>query len=145
LEYKREDGSGESAELETKTFLFHDLLHYSLESTANLSGGFFGLLNSGKTYAELSGKMDSEPEYDTIEIRHIEQAVGTLTGLSKGSGTPHEAIESLRNILSAYGEEMSPWLTAETLTKALERYRQVLGHWNSLKFGETLELHFEPK
>ena len=44
FEMIREDGSREQADLETKTFLFHDLLHFAVESEAFLADSFYGKL-----------------------------------------------------------------------------------------------------
>ena len=38
FEYRRADQTGEALELETRSFLFHDLLHYALENEAQLRG-----------------------------------------------------------------------------------------------------------
>jgi len=34
------------------------------------------------------------------------------------------------------------WLDTEFIAHVLERHRKLLGHWNSMRFGETLELTF---
>ncbi len=44
FEYRRPDGSGEAVEMETRSFLFHNLLHYAVESEAGLRGSFYGIL-----------------------------------------------------------------------------------------------------
>ena len=44
FEYRRADGSGEVVEMESEDLLFHDLLHYAVESEAGLKGSFYGIL-----------------------------------------------------------------------------------------------------
>lgn len=140
LEYVREDGTGEAAEIESKSFLFHDFVHFALETEAHLKGGFFGLISRGHTYAELSGKTPAEHETD--EALLIEQAVGIVTGVIKKTSTPEEAIEAFKDLQDAYGRKFPDWFTVALIEKVLERHRKLLGHWNAMRFGETLELRF---
>jgi hypothetical protein len=140
LEYVRADGTGESSDIESKSFLFHDFVHFALETEAHLNGGFFGLLAKGHTYAELSGKTPSEHESE--EALLIEQAVGIVTGVIKKTATPAEAVAAYKNMQDAFGKPVPPWFTEQLIAKIQERHRKLLGHWNSMRFGETLELKF---
>jgi len=54
FEYLRPDGTGEAFDLETLGLLFHDLLHFAVETEAGLRGSFYGLLAKVGGYAELS-------------------------------------------------------------------------------------------
>lgn len=49
----RSNRSEESLELVTREALFHDLLHYAVESVLGTQGGYWGTLASGKTFADL--------------------------------------------------------------------------------------------
>ncbi len=40
FEYRRPDGTGEAIEMETRSLLRHDLLHFALEREAGLRGSF---------------------------------------------------------------------------------------------------------
>lgn len=141
LAYKRSDGTGESIELESKSFLMHDFLHLSLESEAKLHGGFFGLLDSGKTYAELSAP-DAE-SLSSNEAGDIERIVGPLTGIAKGVTTPREVYLGIQNLYDALGEDVPRWFSEELIAKAAERYRKIAGAWGSAKFGEKVEYTFD--
>jgi len=140
LEYVRADGTGEAADIESKNFLFHDFVHFALETEAHLDGGFFGLLSHGHTYAELSAKTPSE--HETTEATLAERAVGIMTGVIKKTATPEEAMAAFKNLQDAYGKEVPAWFTTQLIEKVLERHRKLLGHWNAMRFGETLELKF---
>lgn len=110
FEYQREDGSGESAELETKTFLQHDFIHFCVESEAQLKEGFFGLLESGSTFASLT------PERSMVEeafakgsvspAMEVEQVVGIMTGVIKGAATPEQTIDGAKNLFGAYDKQI---------------------------------------
>ena len=56
FEYRRADGTGEAIEMETRSLLTHDLLHYAVESEAHLKGSFYGILGKIGGYEELSGR-----------------------------------------------------------------------------------------
>lgn len=138
LEYKREDGTGEKKEFESKSVLIHDFIHYALESEAQLTTGFFGLLTQGYSFEELASKTPSDfPKEEGMEIEMI---VGPLTSVVKGDATPAQLIESLDTIFASYGKSRPVWVTEELINRARERYKKILGAWNSLKFGETFEL-----
>jgi hypothetical protein len=140
IEYVRADGTSESAEIESKSFLFHDFVHYAIETEAKLRGGFFGLLSKGHSYAELSGKAPSE--HSTEEALVIEQAVGITTGVIKQIATPEEAMLAFKELRNATGKRVPSWYTPVLIERVRERLRHLLGHWNSMRFGETLELEF---
>jgi hypothetical protein len=75
-----EGGGKETVELETKTYLYHDLLHFAVESEAGLSDSFYGRLLKGYRYDELS-----LPEMPTLasggdhEGLMTERIVGLMT------------------------------------------------------------------
>ena len=52
LTIRTEKGGIETCELETKTYLFHDLLHFAIESEAHLRESFYGLLDEGYFYSQ---------------------------------------------------------------------------------------------
>jgi hypothetical protein len=141
LEYVREDGSRESAEMETKTFLEHDFLHYAIESEARISTGFFGLLGRGYNFSQLNLKSPSD--FDVPESHHVERAVGVFTGMIKGNLSEEDAMRGVKNFYDAEGRAIPSWITADLFVRAKEKYRQIYGKWNSLPFGKTLELIFE--
>jgi hypothetical protein len=140
--YERGDGTGEVLELETKSFLFHDLLHFAVESEAELKHSFYGLLYERGSYAELSGAMDAQ-SHSTNEVVMTERVVGALTGVIKSNVPVEQFISAMHNMLDAYAEPMPPWLTEAFVTNVEERMRQLLGQWNATPFGETMELHYD--
>lgn len=141
LEYKRGDGTGEQAEFETRSLLLHDFTHYILETEAKLKDGFFGLLNQGYTFADLS-KIDNG-DYISKESLNIERVVGPLSSFVESENNVSGFMEILNNMFSSYGEDIPQWANPEVFDIVREGYRRLKGKWNSLKFGETLELSFD--
>ncbi len=142
FEYHGENGAGESLELETKTFLFHDLLHFAVETEAKLQNSFYGLLAKSKNYASLS----ETPEilgFQAHEIAVTERVVGALTSVIKGSNQPDRFILMMENMLEATQEPLPSWLTQEFVIRVQERMRKLLGQWHGTPFGKTMELTIE--
>ncbi|MEK9159845.1 MAG: hypothetical protein AAB383_03895 [Patescibacteria group bacterium] len=108
----RTDGSQENVELDTKSFLFHDLLHFAAEEAAGIQGGFWGNLASGKTMAEMNmkgalmGAFTPQTELDCMEI-----VVGALTGAWKAPERAGNMRQGLQSIFDAYEKTLPPYIT----------------------------------
>jgi hypothetical protein len=138
FEYRREDGSGEAIEMETKTLLFHDLLHYAVESEAGLKGSFYGILGKIGGYEELSVAGGAALGG---EIAITERVVGALTGALQAEHLEVEAfVAQVTEYLDFYEERAPRWFTAAFIAAVRERMRQLTGRWKATPFGETLEL-----
>lgn len=130
----RADGTSESADLETRSMLLHDLVHYAVEIEVPFHGGFYGLLAKGKTMAELSDA--TQPWPVGTDVAASESLVGPLqTMLKGGSFDAERAFAKFAN----FSREPPP---VELLARIGARFRAVHGQYNSLRFGETLELEW---
>jgi hypothetical protein len=139
FEYRRPDGTGEAIELETRSLLFHDLLHFAVESEAGLRGSFYGLLAKVGGYAELAvnGGVALGGEAAVTE-----RVVGPLTSVIKGEAEPAAFVERLREYFHDLGEPLPRWLTTEFVSAVNERMRRLEGQWKATPFGESMELAF---
>ncbi len=138
--YQRSDGRGETLTLETKSFLFHDLLHYAIESEANLRDSFFARLARSQSYDALTGP---DIRYDG-EISMTEKIVGGLTGYMKTEQPPEVFLAGIRNWGQASGDTIPAWLTRDFVINVKERMRRLQGEWKALPFGATMTLAFPP-
>src|ERR1700685_949420 len=77
FEYRRADGTGEAIEMETRSLLTHDFVHYAVESEARLRGSFYGILAKIGGYQELSVNGGAALGG---EIAITERIVGALQG-----------------------------------------------------------------
>ena len=138
------DGGGkETIQLETKTYLYHDLLHFAVESEAKLTDSFYGRLLKGYRYEDLAlPEMAVLASAGEHEVLSTERVVGVMTGVLKSGATPEQAVGALNNLLGASGDEMPNWFTPEFVTSVQERMRQLLGEWNGTPLGETMTLEF---
>ena len=140
FEYRRDDGSGEAIELETKSFLFHDLLHYAVESEAGLKGSFYGILGKIGGYEELSVNGGAALGG---EIAITERVVGALTGALQRDDLDEAAFVAEVNEYLDFFEERAPrWFTLPFIAAVRERMRQLMGRWKATPSGETMELQF---
>ena len=137
----RRNGTVEMADLETKSLLKHDFLHLALESEAGLQHSFWGLVASGKSFLELSGKMEGGMiSAANSEIATTEMLVGALTGAEKEQNSSSEFVERFSAWCREVGMECPTWLTAELIGRVRERLRHIQGKWNATPFGETMEV-----
>src|SRR5262245_27424857 len=86
LEIVRDDGSRESVELASRSFLLHDFLHYAVETRAGLKASFWGMLAAGKTLADVHEAMAGADAAARAELMRGEAAIteavaGVLTGV----------------------------------------------------------------
>jgi hypothetical protein len=139
FEYRRPDGTGETFELETKSLLFHDLLHFAVETEAGLRGSFYGLLAKVGGYAELSVAGGAALGG---EIAVTERVVGALTAALKTESLDAAFVEQVTEYLDVYDERAPRWFTPAFVLKVRDRMRQLEGRWRDTPFGETMELRF---
>jgi hypothetical protein len=130
----RADGTTESADLETRSLLVHDLVHYAVEMEVPFREGFYGLLAKGKTFSELNDK--AQPWPVGTEIAAAEGLVGPLQSMLKGGAFDAEQARA------AFERYRADPPSLELLKRIGERFRSVFGRYNATRFGETLELEW---
>lgn len=140
FEYERSDGTGESVELETKSVLLHDFVHLSLEESAHLKHGFFGLLQQGYSLSEVA-QLDKDNPI-TQETLDVERIVGPLSGFLESNNEPAECMHVIQTIFDSYNEPVPDWFSIEVIKKCQAYYRDIKGKWNALAFGESLVVTF---
>jgi hypothetical protein len=126
-------------DLETHGVLYHDLLHFAVETEAGLHGSFYGLLAKVGGYAELT--LSGEALGGEAQITEI--VVGALTGVFKQTEPDAPAaVAQMRDYMQDIGARPPAWLTAEFVLQVKDRLRQLKGRWKATPFGETMELGF---
>jgi hypothetical protein len=134
LEVKRDDGSRDSVELETRSLLLHDLVHYAVEAEAALEEGFWPLLASGRTFAELAPDARKDPPAD---LMLAETLVGPMQAVWNGRFTAEQYAES-------FGRKHD-FVDAAFVERVSERLRRLWGHWRGTGFHETMEFSWPPE
>lgn len=141
LEIVRDDGTREAHELETRSALLHDLVHYAVETEAGLQASFYGLLASGKTYESLTAEPPKDPE--TMQTEAVVARIQGMTKSDAWAGIDPEAFAQL--IVAGFrsiGGEPPAWLNGDLIVRVRERLRRVQGQWRATPFHHTLALEF---
>jgi hypothetical protein len=153
----RDDGTGESIELVSRSFLQHDLLHFSVETNAKLQQSFWGLLAAGRTLAQLHEANGPPDRAGTEKAAHGEAAVteavvteaviteavvGVLTNVVAGQATARAAVEGLARLFEAQDRDVPAWFTAEFVERVREHMRKLTGQWRALPYGDEIQLTF---
>jgi hypothetical protein len=141
FEIVRDDGTREAHELETRSFLAHDLAHYAVETEGHLTSGFYGQLHAGRTIAQISDDPSQDPE-----ALQVERVVAQIQGASKGKDwaqvDPAQFASRLAENFRATAEEPPGWLDADCISRVRERLRRVQGQWRATPFHQSMELKF---
>ena len=140
LEIVRDDGSREACELETRSCLRHDLVHFALESEARLADAFFGRLARGVHYLDL-GRVDPAAGPND-ELEQAERIVGPLQSAARAAIDPEAFVARLGDYADATGEPVPRWVTPEQIARTLEHLRRLEGRWQATAFGATMTLRF---
>jgi hypothetical protein len=136
--YRRDDGGGEQRLLETRSLLYHDLLHYAVESEGALTHGFYGQLAGGRTLDALT--IGGGVAADGLEAQAVELVVGALTGAFKTAQSDAEIAVGVRGYCTEIGHDAPEWVTPAFIAGVRARLRALEGRWRATPFGETMEL-----
>jgi hypothetical protein len=138
--YIRPDGTGEALEVESDDALFHDLLHFAVETEAGLKGSFYGLLARIGGYAELSVGGGAALGG---EIAVTERVVAALAEALRDQGLDADAfVEQVGGELEAYGERAPRWFNGAFALAVRDRMGRLQADWRATPVGETMELRF---
>lgn len=143
----RDNGTSETVVLVSRSFLLHDFIHYAVETTAGLRGGFWGLLASGRNMKELALNMrtadGTSMELPVTEAATVEAVVGCFTSLAQDCATPAESVDAVRRMLEPQGRLPPGWVTEAFARAVVKELRRLKGKWKAIPYGNTMELRFE--
>lgn len=114
-------------ELETRSVLLHDLVHFAVEREAGLTDGFWGSLAAGASFDELQHDASSQ-----ASVLRAERLVAPMQSVWNGRLPAARYVEMLR-------DEM-PFVTEDFVARVLERIRRLWGHWQGTPFREAMVL-----
>lgn len=115
---------------------YHDLAHYVVESELRLAEGFFGLVDAGRTIAELGEKevVRTLPR----EAFVAETLARALQGLANGAVAQGDLIA----LVEAELGRRPPGLTDASVQRMLSTYIALLNAWEAVPEGSALELRW---
>ncbi|MDX2010281.1 MAG: hypothetical protein SFW67_08830 [Myxococcaceae bacterium] len=131
LALRLDDGAIVSVELETRSLLVHDLVHWCVEAELDLDEGFWGLLASGVPLEVLNDRETPPSTFTTLW--RVEGLVGPLESYLQGR-LPHDLLV----------EALPSSFTLANLRGVEARFRSALGAWKATPFGGALVLTWPP-
>lgn len=135
----RKDGSQTYTQLPGDFRPQHDLAHFAVESVLGFKNSFFGLVSQGHDMEELAETRDRS--WIPGEAQLTEVIVMTLQHERAGTVAPEDFVRMLAE--SCRGLNLSPPVLSEGVLEAMRReFGELVGRWNGLAPGETLELVF---
>lgn len=121
----RADGSSERVEVDTRSYLRHDLSHFAIEAELPIRKGFWGCIAAG---ASLDGQGVAGSDAQLAE-----SLAGPIQTLFRMDADLAAYTELLKGIAAARG---SPDLPA----RVHERIRRLRGHWQATPYGGEMAL-----
>ncbi len=138
----RQDGSISEVSLESG-HIQHDLMHYAVETSLQIRGGFLDLVMGGRAISDFDAP---ESEWDFVlpnETAHVEIYVGLLQ-LELWNNQHHEDFSiAIQTLCHEQGLDMPRPIGVAKLQEIRERYTEINGAFENLAPGESLELDFE--
>lgn len=125
VEVVRDDGTTDRVELDTRSFLRHDLAHWAVESVLGLRHGVWGSVAAG---GSLSGV-----GLDGADVPRAESIAGPVQTLLRTDA----GVEAYREALTHAGVA-----DPEVASRLHEAVRRLRGHWNATAHGETMALRW---
>jgi hypothetical protein len=124
---RRADGTSESVELDSRSFLRHDLAHLAVEMELDLAEGVWGSVARG---GSLSGD-----GLDGRDMALAELVSGPMQTMMRTSAGPTEIHDVLQRV--------APAACSVSLAERLHaRLRALAGHWASTPYGGDMELEW---
>lgn len=116
----RRNGSRDVAQLDTRSFLRHDLAHYAVERELPIAKGYWGSVAAG---AGLDGAGIDGPDAELAES--LAGPVQTLMRIEAGTD----------DYLKVLARVTPGAASAELASRIQESIRQLRGHWRATPFG----------
>ena len=122
----RSDGVRDAVELETRSYLVHDWVHFAVEAELPIADGFYGRLASGTRLCVLNDRARApEP--------------GSGLGLAESLVGPMQSVYRGRLAVDAYlalvDRQRAPQVDRAFVQRVLERLRRLAGHWRATAYG----------
>jgi hypothetical protein len=124
---ERADGSSAVVELDSRSFLLHDLAHFAVELELGLSEGVWGSVARG---GSLSGS-----DLDGADMVLAEMTSGPMQTMMRTNA----AVAEIHQVLARVAPELSSMDLAERLHA---RFRSLTGHWAATPYGREMELEW---
>ena len=124
---RRADGTTESVELDSRSFLRHDLAHFAVERELELTDGVWGSVAAG---GSLSGD-----GLDGADMALAETVSGPMQTMMRTGADAAEIFDVLARVAPDVA-------STDLATRLHTRLRSLAGHWASTPYGEEMALEW---
>jgi hypothetical protein len=133
------DGTCSRNELDSRSFLRHDLMHWCVEHRANVHDALYGAIERSEPLPQLATA--TEPmQGDGGSFPVVEALVGMMQGAAARPVDPAVFAPFACDYLRTQGLEPPAYLDAAFVTAVLADWHRLYGQWQSLRIGGVLEL-----
>jgi hypothetical protein len=123
-------------------YIFHDLMHYAVETKMPLENGFFGMLKSGISIHDFEGARENRPKL-TFDAILAETLVGVFQHeFFQGQLQFENFIEHWKNNLILMDVLDCPRISEVKIEEIRLEIKRLLELWQNTTVNETLELNF---
>lgn len=126
----RADGSEEAVDLDSRSFLRHDLAHFVVESELGLAGGVWGAVAAGGSF--------SGDGLDGADMTLAESLAGPMQTLLRTDAD----VDTIHEVLTRIAPDV---VTRSVAVGLHERMRRCLGHWAATPYGGVMELAWDDR
>jgi len=140
VEVVRADGTREKAELDTRSFLTHDFIHYAVEAISGMTWGFFGTLAAGAPLRQLNDREANATWDPDSQIGLAESIAGPMLSVMKGHSDAEALLTGLDGMFSATGKLRPAWVTRAFVDQVHAEYDRLWATWRATPFQGQLVL-----
>ncbi len=131
-----EPHAADQMELETRSLLLHDMVHYAVEAEGPIALGFWGTLEQGARLAELWGHTGEHAQ--SAELALAETLVGPMQSVVNDRLTAERYVEIAQRAGAPFP------IDAAWVARVRERVRKLMGAWAATPYGARLILPWPP-
>lgn len=135
----RDDGTS-TWQPATPYFVFHDLLHYAVESTLGFTQAFLGLVAAGRDFGDFE---KGAKQWLPVEAHWAEIIAGQMQLERAGSTTLDEVATSIAAVCAGRGLAAPP-IPPGAVARIAALHRELLRQWSAVPRGDALELRWPP-
>jgi hypothetical protein len=129
----RDDGTREELELDSRSYLLHDWVHFAVEAELPVADGFYGQLASGTPLSVLNDRTRVLQEGSGLAL--VEALVGPMQSVYHGRLTEDA-------YLALFARRQPGRVDGAFVERVAERLRRLAGHWKSTPYGQQMVLEW---
>lgn len=142
----RVDGTTTWSANKTDFFIYHDLIHYAVESTLGYQQAFYGLIAEGINVPDFELDKSERPIKLSTELPTKASQTEVIVSLLQAEQLQHyrddDFLSTLRQTLEQHGLPYSSDLTQQKLNLIRNLINELFNKWQQLQENESIQLSF---